>query len=178
MNIGTATASKLFKLYDKLRLCLSRFWLSDRGTALIESAIVLPVFLLLIGGVYEFGYYFYQEQLVTTGVRDAARYLALTANPNSVVIQTDATRLAVYGEIAGVTTARVRGWSTSDVEISVITLDNSSGAYCSGCAVRIITVSTRFVDSSLGFLDLIGIKAPMISVSHQERWIGGAAPVG
>ncbi|HTE77632.1 MAG TPA: TadE/TadG family type IV pilus assembly protein, partial [Xanthobacteraceae bacterium] len=76
MNIGTATASKLFKLYDKLRLCLSRFWLSGRGTALIESAIVLPVFLMLIGGVYEFGYYFYQEQLVTTGVRDAARYLA------------------------------------------------------------------------------------------------------
>jgi hypothetical protein len=158
-------------------MLLSSFWRSDCGTALVESAIVLPVFLLLISGVYEFGYYFYQEQLVTTGVRDAARYLALTANPNSAVNQTDATRLAIYGEINGVTTARVRGWSTADVAVSVITLDNSSGVYCSGCTVRIITVSTRFVDPSLGFLDLIGIKAPVISVSHQERWVGGAAPV-
>ena len=29
---------------------------SDRGTALIESAIVLPVFLLLVGGIFEFGF--------------------------------------------------------------------------------------------------------------------------
>jgi Flp pilus assembly protein TadG len=158
-------------------MLLSRFWQSDCGTALVESAIVLPIFLLLVGGVYEFGYYFYQEQLVTTGVRDAARYLALTANPSSAVNQTDATRLAVYGEIDGVTAARVRGWSTADIAVSVITLDNSSGFYCSGCTVRLITVSTRFVDPSLGFLDLIGIKAPVINVSHQERWIGGAAPV-
>jgi Flp pilus assembly protein TadG len=28
---------------------------SDRGTALIESAIVLPVFMLLVGGIFEFG---------------------------------------------------------------------------------------------------------------------------
>ncbi len=155
---------------------LNRFWQTDRGTALIESAIVLPVFLMLIGGVFEFGYFFYQQQLLTTGVRDAARYLALTANPNNATYQNDAMRLAVYGAMDRETTARVPGWSTGDVAISVTALDNSSGMYCSGCTVAVITVSTRLADSSLGFLGLLGLKIPVISVSHQERWVGGSAP--
>ena len=45
--------------------------------------MILPVFLALVGGVYEFGFFLYQEQLVTAGVRDAARYLALSADPTS-----------------------------------------------------------------------------------------------
>lgn len=155
---------------------LTRLWRSNRGTALIESAIVLPVFLMLIGGVYEFGYFFYQQQLMTTGVRDAARYLALSANPNNATKQQEAMRLAVYGDIDGEATARVPGWSTGDVAIAVTTLDNSSGPYCSGCAIAVVTVSASLADSSLGFFGLLGLKAPTISVAHQERWIGGSAP--
>jgi Flp pilus assembly protein TadG len=159
-----------------LRQLLSALWQTDRGTALIESALVLPVLLMLVGGVYEFGYYFYQQQLMTSGVRDAARYLALTANPNNAFNQNDAMRLAVYGVINGDTTARVSGWSTADVTISVTALDNSLGTYCSGCMIEVITVATSFTDSSLGFLNLLGLKNPIISVSHQERWVGGSAP--
>jgi Flp pilus assembly protein TadG len=143
---------------------------------LIESAIVLPVFLMLIGGVYEFGYFFYQQQLMTTGIRDAARYLALSANPNNATKQEEAMKLAVYGEIDGAANARVPGWSTSNIAIAVTALDNSSGFYCAGCTVAVITVSTSLADSSLGFLGLLGLNAPIISVSHQERWIGGSAP--
>jgi Flp pilus assembly protein TadG len=152
---------------------------NDQGTALIESAIVLPVFLLLVGGIFEFGYFFYQQQLMTIGVRDAARYLALTTNPNSAANQSDAINLAVYGLINGSITPRVTGWSTSDVRVSVTAANNSSGIiYCGGCPVAIITVSTSFTDSSLGFLGLLGLKPPTISVSHQERWVGGSAPEG
>jgi Flp pilus assembly protein TadG len=151
----------------------------DQGTALIESAIVLPVFLLLVGGIFEFGYFFYQQQLMTIGVRDAARYLALTTNPNSAANQSDAINLAVYGLINGSITPRVSGWSTSDVRVSVTAANNSSGIiYCGGCPVEIITVSTSFTDPSLGFLGLLGLKPPTISVSHQERWVGGSAPEG
>jgi len=159
-----------------VRIWLNRFWRSNRGTALIESAIVLPVFLMLVGGVYEFGYFFYQQQLMTTGIRDAARYLALSANPNNAAKQQEAMKLAVYGDVDSGTNARVPGWSTSDIAVSVTALDNSSGFYCAGCTVAVITVSTSLTDSSLGFLGFLGLNAPIISVSHQERWIGGSAP--
>jgi hypothetical protein len=32
------------------------------------------------------------------------------------------------------------------------------------------------MDPTLGFLGLLGLKAPMIDVSHQERVIGASAP--
>lgn len=147
---------------------------SDRGAALVEAAFILPVFLALVCGVYEFGFFLYQEQLVTSGVRDAARYLTLTADPTSTINQNQARSLAVTGSTVGAT-PRVAGWSTSDVSITVSSVDNADGTYSGGATVQIVTVSTSFVDPSLGFLSLLGLRRPSINVSHQERFIGGSA---
>jgi hypothetical protein len=147
---------------------------ADGGAALVEGALILPVFLLLVGGVYEFGFFLYQEQLVTSGVEDAARYLALSADPTSVVIQNDAKDLAVTGSISG-GPPRVRGWSMSDVSVTVDTVDNSTGTYSGGSIIQVVTVSTSFLDPTLGFLNLLHLKPPTISVSHQERVVGGSA---
>src|SRR5579872_7096554 len=55
------------------------FWRDEGGTAVVEGAVVIPVLMTLMFGTYEFAWYFYQQQLITTGVHDAARYLARTA---------------------------------------------------------------------------------------------------
>ena len=41
--------------------------------------MVMPVLVPLLFGVMEFSWYFQKQQLVESGVRDAARYLARTA---------------------------------------------------------------------------------------------------
>jgi Flp pilus assembly protein TadG len=148
---------------------LKTLYKTDRGSALLEGAIVLPVFLSLVCGVYEFGFYLYQQQLIVAGVRDAARYLALTDNPNNPTYQFDARNLAVTGLTSG-GPPRVRGWSTGDVTVDVSTVDNPT----SGAMIQIITVSTHFVDPSLGFLGLLRLAAPAIDASHQERYVGGS----
>ncbi|MGA8322499.1 MAG: TadE/TadG family type IV pilus assembly protein [Xanthobacteraceae bacterium] len=150
---------------------------SERGSALIEASIVLPLLLALVGGVLEFSFFFYQEQLITVGVRDAARYLALTADPTSATNQVGAMNLAVAGSIDG-GTPRVPGWNIADVSVSITPWDNSDGALSGRTMIPIITVSTHFAESSLGFLRLLGLSAPTISVSHQERWVGGSASLG
>jgi Flp pilus assembly protein TadG len=142
---------------------------------MVESAIILPVFLTLVGGVYEFSFFLYQQQLATSGVRDAARYLALTADPNNLARQENARNLAVTGLISG-GSGRVAGWNTSDVSIVVNAVYDGVGGYGSASAIRVVTVSTTFVDPSLGFLGLLGLKKPIINVSHQERFVGGSAP--
>jgi hypothetical protein len=147
---------------------------SCRGTAMVESALVLPVFLTLVGGVYEFSFFLYQQQLATSGVRDAARYLALTADPNSASRQTDARNLAVSGSLDG-GSPRVPGWATSDISIAVSSVYSDVGTYGATSIIQIVTVSTSFPDLSLGFLGLLGLKSPMIAVSHQERFVGGSA---
>src|ERR1051326_6910885 len=85
---------------------------AEGGAALVEAAVVLPVFLTLVGGVYECGFFLFQEQLVIAGGRDAARYLALTVDPTSNTNQSFAKNLAVRGSIVG-GAPRVFGWGSS-----------------------------------------------------------------
>jgi Flp pilus assembly protein TadG len=152
---------------------LKTFYKTDRGSALLEGAIILPVFLSLVCGVYEFGFYFYQQQLVAAGIRDAARFLALTDNPNNPTYQLNARNIAVTGSTAG-GPPRVRGWTSSDVTVAVSAVENPAATASGGAMIQVVTVSTDFVDPSLGFLGLLGLAAPTISLSHQERYVGGS----
>jgi len=151
---------------------LKSIWRNEHGSALLEGAIVLPIFLTLVCGVYEFGFYLYQRQMIAAGIRDATRYLALTDNPNNLAYQVNARNLAVTGSIAG-GTARVQGWSTDDVTVDV-SMVNNPAISSSGAMVQIVTVSTHFADPSLGFLGLLRLSAPVIHESHQERYVGGS----
>ena len=48
-------------------------WLRQHGAALVEFAIVLPLLLLLVGGIIEFGLLFYNKQVITNASREGAR---------------------------------------------------------------------------------------------------------
>ena len=52
-----------------------RFARSERGTQLVELAIVLPVLLVLFGATAEFGRFFYTYQTLSKATRVGARYL-------------------------------------------------------------------------------------------------------
>ena len=45
----------------------------QNGGALIEFAIVLPIILLLLGGIIDFGILFYNKQVLTNASREGAR---------------------------------------------------------------------------------------------------------
>ena len=46
------------------------------GQALVEFALVIPVFMLILGGVIQFGIYFWDQNTLNQIVRDAGRYAA------------------------------------------------------------------------------------------------------
>jgi hypothetical protein len=124
----------------------------------------------------EFSWLIDQQHLISTGIHDAARYLARSAIPNDVTIQKDAKNLATTGAIDG-NIARVRGWTTRDVNITYASVNNPVGVngltrFRGGGAVQSVTVSTTFTVPSLGFFGLLGLKPPTLTVSHQERVIG------
>lgn len=70
----------------------------QRGVALVEFALILPLLLVLTFFTTEFGRAMYQYNSMTKSVRDAARYLSLQL-PNTQT--TEARNLAVYGNLAG-----------------------------------------------------------------------------
>ena len=50
-------------------------WRDEDGSALVEATIVMPLLISLFLGVFEFSWFFYNQQLVVSGLRDAARYM-------------------------------------------------------------------------------------------------------
>lgn len=65
--------------------CLHRIR-GSKGQALVELALMLPILLLLILGVIEFGRAFYMKNTLTNAVRHAARKAAVNTswNQNSI----------------------------------------------------------------------------------------------
>jgi hypothetical protein len=49
---------------------------SRRGQALAEFALVIPVFMLVLGGVIQFGIWFWDQNTLNQIARDAGRYAA------------------------------------------------------------------------------------------------------
>jgi hypothetical protein len=155
---------------------LRSLWCDNAGTALVETAIILPVLFVLVFGVFEFSWLICQRHLISTGIHDAARYIARTATPNDPTIKQDAKYLATTGAVDG-SALRVRGWKADDIQISYGFINNPTDnegltAFRGGAVIESVTVSTTFTVPSLGFFGILGLSPPTFTVSHQERVVG------
>lgn len=52
---------------------------SERGAELIETALTLPLILLVVVGIIEFGFVFQKYEVITNAAREGARVLVLPA---------------------------------------------------------------------------------------------------
>ena len=98
------------------RLSCRRFGRNERGAQLVELAIVLPIFLLLLGATAEFGRYFYEYTTLAKATRVGARYLASAAVKTTE--DTIAKNIVVYGNAAGTGTPILTGLTTANVTIT------------------------------------------------------------
>lgn len=116
---------------------------SERGAAAVEMALVLPVLILLIGGIVDFGRAYYTQIILTNAAREGARGAIVLADP------------VARAEAAGKND--IPGWQTPVVANRMAPTDpwsvNSAG--CTGIttpdAVR-VTTSATFNYTFLGFL--------------------------
>lgn len=101
----------------------------QRGVAMVEFAIVLPLLLLLLIAVGELGRMFFQYNSLLQASRDASRYLAgevrnrtLGQLDLSSDLQTRTRTLAVYGVpvVSGTAQPVVNGLTTAAVQVSVV----------------------------------------------------------
>jgi len=100
---------------------------SQRGAELVEFALVLPILLLVIMGIIDFGFAFQRYQVITNAAREGAR-VGVLPGYDSADIQA---RVDAYVEAAGLegratTTVRAvsipdtRGGAAPGVEVTVI----------------------------------------------------------
>jgi Flp pilus assembly protein TadG len=95
----------------------------ERGTQLVELALVVPVMLMLVGATAEFGRFFYTYSTLSKATRVGARY-QISQVPGTNMTLTK--NLVVYGNTAGTGTPVATGLTPANV--SVVENKNAAGA--------------------------------------------------
>src|SRR5918998_6330047 len=116
-----ATSSAIrFSLCDEpqamFRLNLLCFRRDTQGVAAMEAGLALPFIVAMAAGLFEFGSLFYNFEMMQTGVRDAARYLARVADP--VASEAAARNLAIRGTVDTSGSPRVKLWQPTHIQIT------------------------------------------------------------
>jgi Flp pilus assembly protein TadG len=83
---------------------------SERGTALLETAMTLPLVLLVSVGIFEFGRAYQVFQVCTNAVREGARVAVLPGSTDTDV----KTRVTDYLKAGQVTASPDPGWVAID----------------------------------------------------------------
>lgn len=88
---------------------------SERGAAIIETALTLPIVLLVCVGIFEFGRAYQTWQVMTNAAREGARVAVL---PNPVAGATDA-RVREYLQLGGLNSDQSVGVAVTPAEVSL-----------------------------------------------------------
>lgn len=59
----------------------------ERGASLIEFAIILPLLLVVLFGIVEFGFILYDKVMITNAAREGARYGILARSPRYTEVE-------------------------------------------------------------------------------------------
>lgn len=125
----------------------------ERGTQLVELAIVVPLLLMLVGATAEFGRFFYTYSTLSKATRVGARY-QVSQPPGTNFAQTK--NLVVYGNMTGTGAPVAAGLTTANVQV----VENKAGG-----ATQTVTVSI----SNYGYQPVFDLgkltKTPALSLS-------------
>ena len=122
----------------------------QKGTAIVEFALILPLLLLLTMITTEFGRAIYQYNTIVKSLRQATRYLSLQT-PNTKI--TEAQNLVVFGNIAGTGPALVPGLTVAQVS----TIPPTWQEFGSAPRINTVTITVRGYTFRSMFTSVFGV---------------------
>jgi Flp pilus assembly protein TadG len=115
-----------------------RSWLhrarGERGAALVETAFVLPIMLLVCVGILEFGRAYQTWQVVTNAAREGARVAILPEYPDTSVTA----RVRTYLKNGGLPASIVDDTTKTKVLITATTIPVDAAGTVTASAARIV----------------------------------------
>lgn len=99
---------------------------NEKGAALLETAITIPIILLISVGIFEFGRAYQTWQVLTNAAREGARVAIIAGNTDDQV-RTVVRNYLTNGQLSGAGTATiainrnvaVNGWASGGSQITV-----------------------------------------------------------
>lgn len=131
---------------------MSRLWRRPRrGQTLVEFALILPIFILVLVGIFDFGRAVYDYNVISNAAREAIRLAIVDQNTTAITIK------AVQRSTGIATAANV---SVSFVDTSTSTTYNQCSDAATGCklgwqAVVTVTYDYRAATPIIG--NLVGV---------------------
>lgn len=119
-----------------------RGWGSERGAAAVEFALVLPILVLILFGVIEFGGVYNAQLMVTGAAREAAREMALHGAPEAAVDAAHAAAIGIDGNDLDVSVSLPACASGADVTVTVV-YDRPFLTGLFGASVELTGLATR-----------------------------------
>lgn len=136
-----------------------------RGAAIVEMALMLPVFFMVMLGIVEFGRAFMVGQLITNSAREGARLAVTGSASNAAITQNIKDFLAQSGKING-----------SDVSVTITVSPYPgnpapAGNDVSSCSSRdLISVKVDVPFSKVSFLPPTYLKTTKLSAQAAMRF--------
>jgi len=91
----------------------------ERGQAMVEFALIIPIFLLLVFAIVDFGMGFHAWITVTNGAREGARIGAVGADAATIETKVRDTSASLDGANLGVTVTNAQGTPGDAVVVDV-----------------------------------------------------------
>jgi len=131
----------------------------ERGQSLVEFALVIPVFMLVLAGILDFGFMLYSRMTVINATREAARAVVTSVdNPVAIPPLVDSTVLANAG---GLVVADV-STTTACIALQQASCDFSSGGQPDPVPGDAVRVTVHYTYHSF-FTQFFGATIPMSS---------------
>lgn len=145
----------------------------DRGDVFVEAAVALPIMIVIMAGLVDFGLAYSNLATAQKSLRNASRYLAVL--PAEAVCGSAALglqrakKLAVYGkqDITSLDNPLIRGWTADDITLNPVTCQEWPDDPPEIVWLEADVKYRGLMWQVIGFSDSITLHA-----SHQERWIG------
>ena len=162
---------KLFRKKSSLKNPAG-FRRSEDGAALVEFALILPVFLLVLAAVAAFGHWFWVYQSAISGVRDAGRYVARVAPID--ICQTGGSLSGYNAMLKNIVEKDITGASIfpSSVTINSVTASLAciAGTYrTSPAPVATVTANMTINLPMASVFSLFGNSLPAITISFSDQ---------
>jgi Flp pilus assembly protein TadG len=141
---------------------------SERGANLVEFALVLPLLLLILAGVVDFGYAFHDYIIITNAAREGARVASRLPCRTGDATQRAALDAAIRSAVNADAVMLKPGGTTT---IAIIPDPVGTGTVCPTAAGSPLTVRVRRV-----FPVFLGsfVGQPTLTLSSQTSmyWVG------
>lgn len=149
---------------------LNRFRRDQKGVAVVEFGLFLPLLMLLLVGMAETGRVLYHTNAVEKGLRSGALYAARSEFPLSGDAKTAVENIVKTGNAAGSPPYLVSGWAKAGADFDITTTD----VFVDGEPLPVVHLDAVVPYDPLlpGMLSFLGLGDFKIRVSHEQAFLG------